>query len=95
MRAGKRAYAILASFVSSGVLASVFGHWRDVVGEQVADHAHPLSLVDGTLAIGVEDPAWRTQLTFLEQELLARIASFLGPGQVRAVEVRVRRPRPR
>lgn len=70
---------------------SLFDRWPDAVGEQVASQASPLSLKDGVLLVGVDDPAWATQLKFLEAELLARLAAEFGPDEVTAIEVRVRR----
>jgi predicted nucleic acid-binding Zn ribbon protein len=43
------------------------------------------------LVVGVDDPAWATQLRFLESELLERLAAEFGPGEVTSIEVRVRR----
>jgi hypothetical protein len=69
---------------------SVFDRWAELVGEQVAARAQPIALRDGVLSVGVEDPAWATQLRFLEAELLRQIAEEFGPDEVRAIEVRVR-----
>jgi predicted nucleic acid-binding Zn ribbon protein len=71
-------------------LASLFDGWEDLVGAQIAAHARPLSLVRGVLSISVDEPAWATQLSYLESELLARIAEGLGEGQVTRIQVRVR-----
>jgi len=70
---------------------SLFDRWPDAVGEQVASQASPVSLKDGVLVVGVDDPAWATQLRFLESELLERLAAEFGPGEVTSIEVRVRR----
>jgi len=69
---------------------SVFDRWPELVGEQVASRAQPIALRDGVLSVGVEDPAWATQLRFLEAELLRQIADEFGPDEVTAIEVRVR-----
>jgi len=77
---------------SSAAVGSLFGHWPELVGEQVAAHADPVSLRDGTLVIAVHDPAWATQLRFLEGEILGRVRAALGGADVDRLEVRVRRP---
>mgnify|MGYP001799911221 CR=1 FL=1 len=69
---------------------SVFDRWPDLVGDQVAAHAKPIALRDGVLTVGVDDPAWATQLRFLEAELLTQIAAEFGPDEVTSIEVRVR-----
>jgi predicted nucleic acid-binding Zn ribbon protein len=75
----------------AGSLSGVFGHWADIVGPQLAAHARPLSLSSGVLVVAVSEPAWATQLTYLESELVGRFREVLGEGVVQRVEVRVRR----
>lgn len=73
-----------------GTMQSVFDAWPDLVGEQIAAHARPAGLRDGVLTVAVPDPAWATQLRFLEADLVRRIADAFGPDEVTRVEVRVR-----
>ena len=75
----------------AGSLSGLFGRWADIVGAQLAAHARPLSLVSGVLVVGVTEPGWATQLTYLETELLGRFRDALGDGVVQRVEVRLRR----
>jgi predicted nucleic acid-binding Zn ribbon protein len=75
----------------AGSLSGVFGHWADIVGPQLAAHARPLSLSDGVLLVAVTEPAWATQIRYLETELVGRFREVLGGGVVDRVEVRVRR----
>jgi predicted nucleic acid-binding Zn ribbon protein len=75
----------------SSSLSGLFGHWADIVGPQLAAHARPLSLASGVLVVGVAEPGWATQLTYLESELLGRFRDALGDGVVERVEVRLRR----
>ena len=70
---------------------SLFDRWPEAVGAQVAANAAPISLKDGVLTVGVDDPAWATQLRFLETELLARLAAEFGADEVTSIDVRVRR----
>jgi predicted nucleic acid-binding Zn ribbon protein len=75
---------------SAGAFGAVFSRWPEVVGEQVAAHAKPLSLHDGRLVVAVEEPGWATQLRYLESDLLCRLGEACGDGVVRSIEVRVR-----
>jgi predicted nucleic acid-binding Zn ribbon protein len=70
-------------------LATIFGQWDRLVGAQVAEHAEPVSVRDGTLVVRAQDPAWASQLRWLERELVERLADALGAGVVTAIEVRV------
>lgn len=72
-----------------GVAAPVFSRWPQLVGDAVAAHARPVGLRDGVLTVSVDDPAWATQLRFLEADLCQRIAAVAGEGAVRELVVRV------
>jgi predicted nucleic acid-binding Zn ribbon protein len=77
--------------VPTSVLDQVFSRWEELVGPQIAPHAQPLSLRQGTLVIGVAEPAWATQLRFLSGVLLGRLEELGQGGAVTSIEVRVRR----
>ncbi len=68
-------------------VGGVIGRWRDVVGDQVADHCTPETFDDGLLAVRTDSTAWATNLTLLVPELLARLATELGPDVVTEVRV--------
>ena len=76
---------------SAGVLASLFSAWPELVGDAVAGHSQPRSLRNGVLVVAVDEPAWATQLRWLEADLLTRLADVLGHGVVESIDVRVRR----
>ena len=75
---------------SADVAAGVFGRWSDLVGEAVAANSAPVALRGTTVIIAVSDPAWATQLRFLESDLVSRLQAELGVDAVDAIEVRVR-----
>ena len=75
---------------TAGALTAIFARWPEVVGDRVAAHARPLSIDDGRLVVGVEEPGWATQLRYLEADLLRRLADVAGEGVVRRIDVRVR-----
>ncbi|MFN2503330.1 MAG: DciA family protein [Acidimicrobiales bacterium] len=74
----------------ASVLAAIFGKWEDIVGPHVAAHSWPVSVSDGVLAVGVDQPGWATQLIYLEKDLLRRIGEVSGVDVVRRVRVTVR-----
>ncbi|HEX9992122.1 MAG TPA: DUF721 domain-containing protein [Acidimicrobiales bacterium] len=73
-------------------VVAVFGRWEELVGEQVAAHASPVSIHDGRLLVAVDEPGWATQLRYLQADLLRRVADVAGEGVVTRIEVRVRPP---
>jgi len=75
---------------SAAQMGGVFGRWAEAVGEAVALHVSPVKL-DGTkLVVEVDDPAWATQLRFLEKTLKQRLLDVAG-AVIDTVEVRVKR----
>jgi predicted nucleic acid-binding Zn ribbon protein len=66
---------------------TVFGRWARIVGEEVAEHATPVSLQDGVLTVQAASTAWATQLRLLQRQLLAKIAAGAGEGVVTRLKV--------
>ncbi len=75
---------------SKDVLKAVFLEWPEIVGEDVAAHAQPSLIDDRTLVVVADDPAWASQLRWLESELVAKIAEVSGSDRIQTVKVRVR-----
>ena len=65
----------------------MFGRWTAVVGEDIAAHASPTALRDGTLHVVAESTAWATQLRLLQTQLLAKIAAAVGDGVVKQLRI--------
>jgi predicted nucleic acid-binding Zn ribbon protein len=65
----------------------VFGRWARIVGEDVAEHATPVSLDNGVLTVQADSTAWATQLRLLHSQLLAKIAAGVGGGVVTKLKV--------
>lgn len=65
----------------------VFGQWAKLVGDEVAEHAQPVSLRDGELTVRASSTAWATQLRLLQGQLLAKIAAAVGHGVVKRMRI--------
>jgi predicted nucleic acid-binding Zn ribbon protein len=76
------------------VLGHVFTRWEQLVGPEVAAHATPRTLRDGTLTISVDHPAWATSLRILSADLIRRITEGVGAGAVTEIVVKVEVTRP-
>ena len=68
-------------------VGGVIGRWRDVVGEQVADHCTPEAFDAGVLTVRTDSTAWATNLKLLVPQLLGRLATEVGEGVVVEVQV--------
>jgi predicted nucleic acid-binding Zn ribbon protein len=70
-------------------VARVLAEWPQVVGEEIASHASPVSFVDGVLTLQAESTAWATQLRiYLAAELIAKLNERFGDGVVTAIQAR-------
>lgn len=77
---------------SARAVDGVFREWRQVVGEQVAAHAWPVSLRHGRLVVMVDHSAWASQLRYLGPLLLERFHQFVGEPIAEELVVRVQKP---
>lgn len=66
---------------------TVFGQWTQVVGEDIAAHATPVTLQDGVLGITAESTAWATQLRMMQSQILAKIAAAIGHNVVTSLRI--------
>ena len=78
---------------SSSAVETVFSKWESLVGPQMAGHVRPLSVEDDCLVLGVSDPAWASQVTWLGPELVAKLAKLDPQSRIGRVEIRIVRPR--
>lgn len=76
----------------SSAVGGLFGQWREIVGDPIADNVTPVRLENKILIVEVNEPAWATQFRFLEQQVLHTLREHLG-DVVDAIEVRVSRTR--
>lgn len=68
-------------------VGGVIGRWREVVGDEIADHCTPETFEDRVLHVRASSTAWATQLKLLAPQLLTRLAVELGEGVVEDVRV--------
>lgn len=72
-------------------LGRLFAGWEEIVGPSVADHVQPVRLDGDSLVVTVDHPAWATQVRYLGDDLLDRVAAVTGLARPDRLEVRVRR----
>ena len=79
--AKKRGWSV---HVAEGTL---LGYWSSVVGQEISDHATPITLKEGVLSVAAESTAWATQLRMIQAQLLAKIAVAVGNGVVTSLKI--------
>ena len=87
---------VLSSLISerewdSGLAeGNLFITWNQIVGEEIAQHTTPISILDGVLTVKTSSTAWAVQLRLILDQLLKTIQSnpsgvtiqsviFIGP----------------
>ena len=70
------------------VVSSLESVWPEVAGPGLAACSHPVELRDGTLVVACDEPAWASQLRWMEAELCRRLSARLDGVSVLAIRVR-------
>jgi predicted nucleic acid-binding Zn ribbon protein len=87
LAAASRELAAIRGWSERVAAGGVFGRWRAIVGEQIAERALPTALCDGVLSVTAESTSWATQLRMMQSELLAKIAAAVGDGVVTSLKI--------
>jgi len=66
---------------------TLFTEWKSVVGDEIAKHATPITLVDGLLTIQTTSSAWATQMKLISTQLLQTISGSAPGALVEQIEV--------
>jgi hypothetical protein len=67
----------------------IIEQWPEIVGARLADRIEAVAVSGSELLVAVHDPAWASQVAWLEAQLLERIEVLVGPGKITSVRVRV------
>lgn len=72
-------------------LGRLFSRWDEIVGSAIAAHVRPVKLDNQALVVSVDHPAWATQVRYLGDDLLDRVAEVTGTTRPSRLDVRVGR----
>ena len=70
-------------------VATLMDRWPEVVGDHLSERIRAVAVRGSEILVSVDDPAWASQISWLEAQLLERIAGIVGPDRITAVRVRV------
>jgi len=68
---------------------SIWGAWKEIVGESVALHAQPRSIHNRILFINVSHSTWIQQLQFLKATLIEKINACLGEPLIEEIRFKL------
>lgn len=69
-------------------IGGVVGRWREIVGDDLADHCDIETFDEATLVLRADSTAWATQLRLLQPQLERRLAEEVGEGVVETIVIR-------
>lgn len=60
-------------------------HWKDIMGETISEHSHPLFYMRGTLFIWSENSTWTQEFTFLSEFIKQKINAYVGRPWIKSL----------
>ncbi len=54
---------------------NLFSLWEEIVGDEIGEHAEPITFFEGVLTVRASSTAWATQLNLLKPTILEKIAA--------------------
>jgi len=70
------------------VVTSIVEQWEEVVGLDLAAKISAVAISGSELIVRVDDPAWASQINWLEKQLLDKITSLVGEEKITSIRVR-------
>lgn len=68
------------------ILGQLEARWPDIVGPALSVGTRPLELIDGVLRVSCDDPAWASQIGWMEAQIKTRFKEVFGQDLVRRVQ---------
>lgn len=62
--------------------------WKEVVGRDISTKSEATKIIKGVLYVKTESPVWSQQLSFMAEELVAKINNHLGGDVVKKIRFR-------
>ena len=75
-------------FGGSAKASKLWSHWKEIVGEDVAQHCFPEKVSGGKLYIKADSPIWRQQLDLLKEEIREKINERLNDLDINQLVLR-------
>ena len=88
---------VMTAWLSSSGLEKGLGkgrllqEWESLVGANISAVSRPVDVRGETLLLEVEDPAWRSELSMMQERLLEAIAGRPGLPRIRRIHFVARR----
>lgn len=70
------------------VVTSIIDQWEEIVGSDLATKISAVAISGSELIVRVDDPAWASQISWLENQLLDKITRLIGEEKITSIRVR-------
>lgn len=71
------------------IVTSLRTAWPDIVGPVLAANSRPAEVIDGELTVHCDDPAWASQIKWMETQIGQRCAQAFDGLRVDRIRVRI------
>ena len=82
---------VITDFGDNGAMYAIHERWDEAVGSAISQHCRPRRLSKGELLVEVDHPGWATEVQYLEQDLLAKLAQLHPELELQGIKVQVKR----
>jgi len=69
-------------------VTSIINEWEEIVGSDLATKISAVAINGSELIVRVDDPAWASQISWLENQLLDKIIRLVGKEKITSIRVR-------
>ena len=69
-------------------VTSIIDQWEEIVGSDLATKISAVAISGSELIVRVDDPAWASQISWLESQLLDKITRLIGEEKITSIRVR-------
>ena len=70
------------------VVTSIVDQWEEIVGHDLAAKISAVAVSGAELIVRVDEPAWASQINWLEKQLLDKITSLVGEEKITSIRTR-------
>ncbi len=70
--------------------AEIWEHWQDIAGPELAPHATPVAIREGTLIIAVDSSVWMHKTSYKKSEIIDKSNKFLSREKVSEIFLTLR-----
>ena len=68
---------------------SIFNHWEEIAGKEIAAKTKPQKIFKGILYISVSSSTWANELSMMSRQLINKINDFAGEQFIKELRFKI------